>query len=122
MQKTTTVDILGTKYIVHIGVDPAKDEKITDLYGYCSASERKIVIVDMDKLAEWDGHTTKAKEKHQKETLRHEILHAFFDESGLRSSCLNYSGSWALNEEMVDWFAIQYPKIKKVYQILNCED
>nr|DAL02066.1 MAG TPA: protein of unknown function (DUF1858) [Caudoviricetes sp.] len=26
------------------------------------------------------------------------------------------------NEEMVDWIAIQYPKIKKVFQQLGCDE
>ena len=29
---------------------------------------------------------------------------------------------WAKNEEMVDWIAIQYPKIKKVFQQLGCDE
>lgn len=52
----------------------------------------------------------------QKQTLRHEIVHAFFDESGLASSSLGIDGPWAKNEEMVDWFALQGPKIYKAWQ------
>lgn len=117
-----SLNILGTKYRIHIGVDPAKDENLKNLYGYCSKSDRKIVVVDMNKLSDWDDNSTEAKLKQHNENLRHEILHAFLNESGLQGSCLQYSGSWAMNEEMVDWFAIQYPKIKRVYQMLDCEE
>lgn len=49
---------------------------------------------------------------HTKNALRHEIIHAFFYESGLDTSSLRYE-AWARNEEMVDFFAIQFPKIIK---------
>lgn len=39
----------------------------------------------------------------------------FLNESGLSDSSNQYAGAWAKNEEMVDWFAIQSPKIFKVY-------
>ncbi|MGL5549337.1 MAG: hypothetical protein ACRC17_05685 [Culicoidibacterales bacterium] len=47
----------------------------------------------------------------KKETVRHEVIHAFLSESGLRDSSTN---AWAVNEEMVDWFAIQWHKIHEV--------
>ena len=50
--------------------------------------------------------------------LRHEIIHAFLNESGLSDSS-NSVEAWAKNEEMVDWFAIQSPKIFKVFQDLD---
>jgi hypothetical protein len=53
------------------------------------------------------------------ETLRHEIVHAFFNESGLRESTNHFEGAWCKNEELVDWIAIQFPKIHKVYAELG---
>ena len=50
--------------------------------------------------------------------LRHEVLHAFLFESGL-SETAGFSGCWATNEEMVDWFAIQSPKIFEVFSELD---
>jgi hypothetical protein len=50
--------------------------------------------------------------------MRHEILHAFLYESGLRENS-NKVYAWAENEEMVDWIAIQFPKIEKIYKELN---
>ena len=52
-------------------------------------------------------------EELEKKVLRHEIIHAYLGESGLRSS-----SEWAENEEMVDWFAIQFPKILKTFSEL----
>lgn len=41
----------------------------------------------------------------------------FLFESGLGDNC-----KWARNEEMVDFFAIQFPKIVKVMQDAKCLD
>ena len=46
-------------------------------------------------------------------------MHAFLNESGLQSAANACDGSWARNEEMVDWFAIQSPKIYKVFAELD---
>jgi uncharacterized membrane protein len=54
----------------------------------------------------------------QKRILRHEIIHAFLFESGLADDS-NSADAWAVNEEMVDWFARQAPKIYKVYKELK---
>lgn len=47
---------------------------------------------------------------HELEILKHEIIHAFLNESGLKhethSSC-----TWSQNEEMIDWFAIMFDRI-----------
>jgi hypothetical protein len=39
-------------------------------------------------------------------------------ESGLNASS-NPADSWAMNEEMVDWFAIQIPKMIKTFHELG---
>jgi len=44
-----------------------------------------------------------------------------FRRGGLTSSS-NGVDCRAKNEEMVDWIAIQYPKIKKVFQQLGCDE
>ena len=58
----------------------------------------------------------KARETYWKKTLRHELIHAFLNESGLSDSSNCYEGAWTKNEEMVDWFAIQSPKIFEVFK------
>lgn len=56
----------------------------------------------------------------QKETLRHEIVHAFFNESGLADSSSTVEGAWAKNEEMVDWIALQGPKLCAAWKEAGC--
>ena len=58
-------------------------------------------------------------EWYEKKILRHEIIHAFLFESGLAENSAT-SESWATNEEMVDFFAIQFPKILSIYEELQC--
>ena len=53
--------------------------------------------------------------------LRHEIIHSYLEESGLAASS-NMSSAWAHNEEMVDWLAIQSPKIFVTFQEVGCFD
>lgn len=47
--------------------------------------------------------------------LYHEIIHAFLFESGLHSN-----SEWAENEEMIDWFALQFDKIIDVARKGTC--
>ncbi|MEG0790991.1 MAG: hypothetical protein RSG23_05130 [Gordonibacter sp.] len=50
-----------------------------------------------------------------RETLRHEITHAFLFESGMTGSD-TFEGDFAHNELMVDWFAMQAPKMLKAFE------
>jgi predicted SprT family Zn-dependent metalloprotease len=58
----------------------------------------------------------------QKEVMRHEIVHAFLYESGLGYSTHIPNCAWAVNEEMVDWIAIQTPKMAKVFKQAGCSE
>ncbi len=87
------------------------DPKLKNCVGYFDSSKGWIVI----KILEPDERTLGDLEKYQKEVLRHEIIHAFLYESGL-DACSGPAENWASNEEMVDWFAIQSPKIFRIFQ------
>lgn len=87
------------------------DPKLKNCVGYFDSSKGWIVI----KILEPDATSLGDLDKYQKEVLRHEILHAFLYESGL-DACSGPAENWASNEEMVDWFAIQSPKIFLVFQ------
>lgn len=114
------VNILGTTYAVHTSVDVNSDPSLKNLFGYCCATERKIVIADMNTIENWKGESNESKAEIVRQTMRHELIHAFLAESGLRGST-NDVQAWATNEEMVDWIAIQYPKMKKIFAELGCE-
>ena len=115
-----TVSILGAKYKVVTGVSPVDDKALEGRYGYCQPTSHLIVIADMNKIPSWDGESEADKKAAVTVTLRHEVLHAFLYESGLWGSSLDVP-AWAMNEEMIDWYAIQYPKIAEVYGQLGCD-
>lgn len=108
------VNILGTEYSVFNRNE--KDDLLLDgksNYGYTDYSTHEIVVCNKRDNTEIQDY-----ENYKKLILRHEIIHAFLFESGLDSSSLSVDVPWAINEEMVDWFAIQSPKIFKVFQEL----
>lgn len=117
---TKKILVLGEKYTVYTGVPTSKDPALAGRFGYCCPTARKIVIADLDSIEGWKDETYYSKRVQENESLRHEIMHAFLYESGVWGSSMG-TESWAMNEEMVDWIAIQFPKILKVYRELGCE-
>lgn len=75
--------------------------------------------IEIHKVSEDSFMEEKAQETYRKKTLRHEIMHAFLNESGLSDSSNRFDGAWAKNEEMVDWLAIQAPKIFSTFKKMN---
>lgn len=105
-------NILGSEWSVKFG-NEKEYPNLAEMDGYTDLSTREIVVDNME--ASQGQIWAKADlESYQKQVVRHEIIHAFLLESGLDSNS-NSAGSWAANEEMVDWFAIQSPKIFKLF-------
>lgn len=102
------INILGTEYAIekHSYHD---DVRLNDCYGYCDWTTKKIVLTKETACVNLGD-----KAYFIKKVLRHEIVHAFFLESGLHE-CSGEAEAWAANETMVDWFARQGPKIYKVW-------
>lgn len=116
-------NILGTEYRIETHkVSEDKYLKERKLAGYCGEENKLIVVADMSEKEYFDGMDEQEQEVYRKKTLRHEIFHAFLNESGLSDSANQFDGAWAKNEEMIDWFAIQSPKIFKVYAELGLID
>lgn len=112
-----TINVLGTAYTVTIkkyDEDEVFDRRSID--GYCDSWTKQIVVCDMTTYKGWEHEPHETITAAQKEALRHEIVHAFFSESGLEDSALNPGVAWAKNEELVDWIALQGPKIYKAWQ------
>lgn len=110
--KCSKVNIMGTEYTIKYCEEkehPLLNGKNRDGCTDCSAKE----IIICEKKQDCELHDY---EHWKKNVLRHEIIHAFLFESGLDTSTFQWGGGWAENEEMVDWFAIQFPKILKVFE------
>lgn len=103
------INILGTEYTIqkHLGQD---DERLNGCDGYCDWTTKNIVLAQNVEGSNLGDMTC-----YMKKVLRHEIIHAFFLESGLHE-CSGETAAWAANETMVDWFARQGPKIYKAWQ------
>ena len=114
-----TVNILGTEYKIEIHkCDEDSYLKDNQFAGYCCEDIPLIVIADLDDTKHFVFTNDADKDNYFKRAVRHEIVHAFLFMSGLGSDFehVNKSGH---EETMVDWFAIQYPKIKAVYDELG---
>ncbi len=101
------VNILGTEYSV--AIDDTLEKTNAD--GMCKVYDKEISIRSVDSML-CDEDSAGTKKMRFNEVLRHEIVHAFFNEAGLQE----YSN----NEQLVDWMAIQLPKICKVFQECDC--
>ena len=108
------INILGTTYKVYLNVPYTKDPNLSGAYGYTDFHSKKIVVADVKTVPGWEDAGDEAALDTYSCTVRHEIIHAYLMESGLNASS-NAVECWARNEEMVDWFAIQMPKIIKTF-------
>ena len=102
-----TAFILGTEYAI---IYEPFGEKGED--GFCDYTSKEIHIRNDNENEvgnfEWL----------QKKQLRHELIHAFLCESGLEANYEHYK-QYGHEETMVDWIAIQFPKILKVFKELD---
>lgn len=104
------VHILGTEYKILIVEDEDyRYDKEAD--GWCDTSTKELLIFNFTQ----DKESLRDLVAYQKKVIRHEIIHAFLYESGLSANSIS-GGAWAKNEEMVDWMAIQMPKIYEAFK------
>lgn len=104
------VNVLGTEYTLTES-NECMDEYLQDRDGYCDTSTKECVV---DEMRATEPGMKKNLPEYKKAVQRHELIHAFLFESGM-DSC-----SWAQNEEMVDWIAIQFPKMLKAFEEIGC--
>lgn len=95
------VNILGQPYEIIFRNPGESDPKLENATGYIEPYSKKLVIDNFEP----DSQTVEKVEDFKRKVLRHEIVHAFLHESGLREN------SWGDNEEIVDWIALQGDKI-----------
>ena len=115
------VKILGAKYSlrrVNLGEDEYIDSK--GLGGYCNGAAREIVILNLKTLPDLAKEPPEVLQRQERETLRHEIIHAFLNESGLGWNTLPIDKASAKSEEMVDWIAKHFHKILEVFKAADC--
>lgn len=105
------INVLGTEYTIR-ETDEHTENRLCDCDGFCDKTTKEICITTAPKecsLGNWAWYRNKI--------LRHEIIHAFFFESGFHENFK--TEQWGVSETLVDWFAVQFPKIKKVFDELE---
>ena len=113
-----SVNVLGTRYKI-LRKTEDEDEGLKTCDGYCDHSVKQIVVVIYKPST--DGSVdAKDFEALYRKILRHEIIHAFFYESGLWENSEKIN-QWATNDEMTDWIAIQFPKMQEAFVEAGCE-
>lgn len=95
------VNVLGSEWTIEF-------KKLDNFDGLCDHSAKQICINNSM------GKDIQDPLENQKKALRHELVHAFLFESGLGFNC-----DWAMNEEMIDWIAIQFPKMAKAMEMVD---
>ena len=111
-----TVDILGSKWTIKYVDD---DPEFEQANGYTNDAAREIVIENVKTSDDPLSFDMQSQYTNQKRVLRHELIHAYLYESGLGDSS-NSCDAWAVNEEMVDWFARNIPKMIITFKELKC--
>lgn len=106
------LNILGAEWNVEYrNADAALLLKEND--GYTDLSVKRIVIANKRENCSIQDYKYM-----QRENLRHEIIHAFLFESGLG---FNFEhNEFGHEETMIDWIAIQFPKILEVFKEADC--
>lgn len=100
------VNVLGTVYDI-LESNRVDDPILEEKDGYCDDTIKQCIIDSMNCS---DVMAKKNMKEYKKKVIRHELVHAFLFESGLSGE------SWASNEEIVDWIAAMYPKMKIAFE------
>ena len=106
------INVLGTEYDVEMLEERDETMKALNADGYTDISTKEIKVL---KPEEKPGNQ-KNIFKYQNTVLRHEIIHAFLYECGI-----DYDMQFH-NEESVDFFAIQFDKLAKIFEDAGCKE
>lgn len=96
-----TVNILGTEYSYKRDDLNNPDLAMND--GVCRVFDKEIAVREIQYI---DGTTDKGKQYREDHVIRHELIHAFAEESGVE---------YGHNEALVDWIAHIIPHVNKAF-------
>ena len=102
------INILGQEYDYQ-EISPKQDTRLANTDGYMDGYA-KLIRINND-YNENDPSSIRDFRRYKNKVIRHEIIHAFFQESGLTA--------YRDDEMFVDWMAIQLPKINKVLRLFK---
>jgi len=105
------VNILGAEYTIITGVKEEDDAYFAsneEIGGYIDYLTKEIIIKQMP---DYNPGLSKDIKSYERLVIRHELAHAFLYESGLTD--------YAADEQLVEWLAVQFPKMAKLFDKLN---
>ena len=106
--KTYRVNILGAPWTVKVMKrNEDKTGNLKDCNGYTDDTTQTCVIAD-------EPGDLGEPVVYLKKVIRHEIIHAFLSESGLRENWEHKE--YGHEETTVDWFAVMFPKMIEVFR------
>lgn len=99
------ITVLGTEYEIILNGKQADYPNLKRGDGYVDYSIKQIVVAEFES----DDYSLADLKSYEDKVLRHEIVHAFMYESGL-----DVCNEWGRDETLVDYIALQIPKMVKV--------
>ena len=79
------IDVLGTKYnLRRVNFDQDEFMRKMNYGGYCDNNTKEIVILNLKSTPDWASAQEEVIQRMEKCTIRHELVHAFLNESGLQ--------------------------------------
>ena len=113
MKEFKKVNVLGVEYTIFTEVSQNDKPFIQGNDGICDFTTKEIYIAVLD-----DGNPMNMQnmEVYLRRTIRHELIHAILFESGL-----DHNSEWGRDEQLVDWIAIQFPKLLNIFKLLEVE-
>lgn len=112
------VSVLGVLYALEYRTR-AKDPELDACDGYCDTSVKLCVARKYTAAERREPGTKKDLDAYMRKCMRHELIHAFLYESGLSINGMSPE-SWPDCEEIIDWMAIQGPKLYAAWQRAGC--
>ena len=101
------LNILGTEYTFETDDLNNKDLAVSD--GLCRIYDKQILLRKKEFM---DADTEKGTEYRFDHVIRHELIHAFAEESGVM---------YGDNEKLVDWIAHMIPLINRTFEKIKME-
>lgn len=105
------INILGTEYEIRkLSESEYPKLRLAEANGLAELYSKELIInKDMNPNS---GKEYANFEEFENKVIRHEIVHAFFHESGLIDYCAD--------EDLVNWISLQSPKLMKAFQEAGC--
>lgn len=108
------INILGTPYTVK-ECSPEEEPYLQNCDGYCDKTSKTICASPKRNLFTMMMFSRFT----EKKLLRHEIIHAFMNESGLQEN-FEHPNRYGHDETTIDWFAIQFTKLLAAFKEADC--